>query len=401
MKPGKDFEIRHLAYIDSLRGIAFLLVLCTHAAGCVGAFAGDWVFASGVFGVELFFLASAITLCYSSSKRSGHDRYPWLAFALRRFFRIAPLFWLAMIFYWTVPHTWPEFMHQTGPDSPIRPFHFFLTATFLHGWRPDTLNSIVPGGWSIAVEMTFYLIFPLCFTYLNSMKRAVFAVIVSLLVARLGMLALQSYLLNYLWHDTDRDDFFVTHYFISQLPTFLIGIAAFHFLRSGPGIQLTKSPAMSRMLFALCVFAYPGQLNGDHNIIPRHLTIVFLLAGMIVAISSNSITGLVNPIFGYIGKISYSCYLVHFACLVEVLKLFGFGIETHVHDAGSSLHNLINFAKIWCATLALTVIAATITFHCIEQPGIALGRWIIRRINSQGTAPSSAAPALAESGSAR
>ena len=34
------------------------------------------------------------------------------------------------------------------------------TAFFLHGLHPEAINSVIPGGWSIAVEMTFYLFFP-------------------------------------------------------------------------------------------------------------------------------------------------------------------------------------------------------------------------------------------------
>jgi peptidoglycan/LPS O-acetylase OafA/YrhL len=27
-------------------------------------------------------------------------------------------------------------------------------------WHPNSINSVVPGSWSIAAEMTFYLVFP-------------------------------------------------------------------------------------------------------------------------------------------------------------------------------------------------------------------------------------------------
>src|SRR5258708_5480123 len=32
---------------------------------------------------------------------------------------------------------------------------------FVNGFWPDTINSVVPGGWSIVDEMTFYAFFPL------------------------------------------------------------------------------------------------------------------------------------------------------------------------------------------------------------------------------------------------
>ena len=45
-----------------------------------------------------------------------------------------------------------------------------MTATFTHGFWPDTISSLVHGGWSIAVEMTFYLFFPFIITVVG--KRA-------------------------------------------------------------------------------------------------------------------------------------------------------------------------------------------------------------------------------------
>ncbi|UFW43506.1 hypothetical protein BcanWSM471_10700 [Bradyrhizobium sp. WSM471] len=46
-----------------------------------------------------------------------------------------------------------------------------LTATFLHGFWPDSVNSVVPGDWSIAAEMTFYLVFPLLITAFGSRRH--------------------------------------------------------------------------------------------------------------------------------------------------------------------------------------------------------------------------------------
>src|SRR5260370_37451670 len=36
-----------------------------------------------------------------------------------------------------------------------------MTGLFIHGWLPDTITSIVPGGWSVADEVMFYAVFPL------------------------------------------------------------------------------------------------------------------------------------------------------------------------------------------------------------------------------------------------
>ncbi len=45
------------------------------------------------------------------------------------------------------------------------PLDYALTALLQHGWRPALINSLVPGGWSIAAEGTFYLLAPFCFRF--------------------------------------------------------------------------------------------------------------------------------------------------------------------------------------------------------------------------------------------
>ena len=39
-------------------------------------------------------------------------------------------------------------------------YRHYSTIFLLHGFWPNTINSIVPGGWSIADEVIFYILFP-------------------------------------------------------------------------------------------------------------------------------------------------------------------------------------------------------------------------------------------------
>src|SRR3984957_1347842 len=79
-----------------------------------------------------------------------------LTFYSRRFFRIAPMFWLAIPFFVWLNGTAPT---PYAPDG-IGIRHIAMTATFVHGFWPDTITSVVPGGWSVADEVIFYAFFP-------------------------------------------------------------------------------------------------------------------------------------------------------------------------------------------------------------------------------------------------
>jgi len=92
---------------------------------------------------------------------------------------------------------------------------------------------------------------------------------------------------------------------------------------------------------------------------------------------------LVNPFIRYLGKISYSCYLVQFAAVGITLKLLGIHLATGAasFDTGNASSNLWLFIKVIFMALAITIMVSTVTYHLVENPGIALGRRIIRCLN--------------------
>lgn len=148
-----------LPWIDALRGLAILMVLANHVALVVpGLSAPVQALARfGQMGVQLFFVASAYTLCLSWQQRRAEEPQPVLRFLLRRLFRIAPLYWFGITLF--------ALLHalQTGghPADPYTAANLLANAAFVHGFVPGAQNGIVPGGWSIGTEMAFYAAFPL------------------------------------------------------------------------------------------------------------------------------------------------------------------------------------------------------------------------------------------------
>jgi peptidoglycan/LPS O-acetylase OafA/YrhL len=80
------------AYLYSVRALAILAVIGVHTRNHqLPEPWHSWVGAMQT-GVQLFFLASAITLLFSWNARNDG----LINFYVRRLFRIAPLFWLAI-----------------------------------------------------------------------------------------------------------------------------------------------------------------------------------------------------------------------------------------------------------------------------------------------------------------
>lgn len=133
-------DTKHLAYIDALRGYAILGVIATHAAGPELAWPLRLVTDQGARGVQLFFVVSALTLSW----RERHDGV--VPFYIRRFFRIAPMFWLAIVFFPIVDHLAPAI--RLWPPLTVSWPDILATVTFTHGFflhPPSTASSPADG----------------------------------------------------------------------------------------------------------------------------------------------------------------------------------------------------------------------------------------------------------------
>ncbi len=202
--PAPEAAVTRYEFIDALRGFAFLGVLVTHVVPRVGGLP-DFAYrvaVAGAEGVQLFFIISALTLFLSFDSRRGTQARPLAAFLVRRFFRIAPLFYLAAIFYPWFASRW------SGAEVPGASA-FLATFGFVHVWHPDTVNRVVPGGWSIGVEMEFYLLVPYLYAKVRRVETAVAATLVSLVAGGVLSVAVRAALPRLLGTERDAAGLFV------------------------------------------------------------------------------------------------------------------------------------------------------------------------------------------------
>ena len=92
-------------YIDFLRGVAILLVIINHIPHTdyilneSTPFIIKKALLAGTYGVQLFNLVSAFTLCNSIEYRNENN---YKNFYIRRIFRVVPLFYLGIIIYYFI-----------------------------------------------------------------------------------------------------------------------------------------------------------------------------------------------------------------------------------------------------------------------------------------------------------
>jgi peptidoglycan/LPS O-acetylase OafA/YrhL len=349
-----------------LRGIAILGVIAHHAALYVRGLGAPTKFIGGFgkMGVQLFFVASAITLCLSTARRT--ERRPVLSFYLRRYFRIAPLYYLGIIFYalYSIPF---NYFHGFGPhaDAAYNLPDIAANILFVHGLYGPANNTVVPGGWSIATEMNFYTIFPLMFFLSEHYKMWRPAMAASIIVFCGAVeFAIGNLTGHWPWN-TDLEYYSL----LNQLPVFVIGILAYYLLQSS---AIRRVPAAIAGALSLLVAGslFNSQAHMAYYFIPILCACAFSALALILSqLSVGYPTSLIN-----IGKRSYSIYILHFAFLHIVL--FGWS-ALRIH-----LPPTLECLVVFLLTLGFADLAAQFTERQIERRGIDLGRRIISAVQT-------------------
>jgi exopolysaccharide production protein ExoZ len=325
--------------------------------------------ASGRYGVQLFFIVSAMTLTLSWHARSDSS-YP---FYIRRFFRIAPMFWLAIIFYCFHYGLGPRLF---APDG-ISWQEIGLTFTFLHGWYPASISSVVPGGWSIAVEMTFYVIFPALAVILKDLRRVRFAILISFILGMvINRLAVTAIPLLASGQSVQLASYFKEFWFFNQFPVFLLGIHVYYSLQEEKASKELLNNLLAGCFIAIIVLPY-------FKVFPAHLQYGTCFAILTFCLASGAGRFLVNRLICQLGKLSYSCYLLHFA-VIELLRSNGVLSASNMPFGGLLAPDLF-YLMMLPLVVAITAALATISYNGVEQPMIALGNRLARALVKANT----------------
>ena len=103
-------------------------------------------------GVPIFFVISAFLLYrpYVASRIAGSPSIGTAGFFARRALRIIPAYWLALL---------GVLVYLGFTASAIQ--DALLAMFFLQAYRPETIFVLIPGAWSLCVEVAFYLVLPL------------------------------------------------------------------------------------------------------------------------------------------------------------------------------------------------------------------------------------------------
>lgn len=334
----------------------------------------------GFYGVQLFFLASAVTLMMSWHRSVDPLGLRSVKFLVRRFFRIAPLYWLAVVFYW--------FAYEYQSDQFSLQL-LFATLFFYNAWSPYLIPTVpgwtpVPGGWSIGVEFCFYLSFPLIAPLVTSIRRALAFCAVSL-----GVLLAASLVGQGLYPEISMEQRANFLYFWppNQLVIFSLGFLLYHLVKDAATRQriiesrISADQASIALLGAMLAIALFIGLNKffdwSRGLPPTHLlmTMCFMPWALVLILKPSG--WVINRAITGLGKISFSAYVLHFA----VLNFTGQLLHRLWPIAKTGIFSIAFEAVFLVIALLLIRVVGEASYRLIEQPFINLGKLLLATIH--------------------
>lgn len=359
-------------YIDALRGVAILAVLFNHVHESVEHVYSlqlpTWlnlIQIQGARGVQLFYIISAFTIFLTYSKRVGKEKQLVSNFFIRRFFRIAPLFYLCIILYSLRMVFFTGFGDFTICKS-------VSAITFTNSFHYDWINGIIPGSWSVAIEFVFYLLVPLLFLFITDIRKALIFIAIALIFSRRFSLLLIKFGVIDI---TNKDQVaYLFLYLPTQLPFFILGIILY-FLIYQKDFSF-KNPEERKKygyaFFALFAFFFISFcIDGYDFYLPYYFYYGLVFFVLCYALYLFPIKIIVNKFFTHFGKISFSVYLIHYL-FYPIMQYIVINLNKHHFNNAYGI-----FAILFLAFIALSLIFGTVSYYFIEKPFIKIGNQII------------------------
>jgi len=376
--------------LDSLRGVSACMIVLLHL-DTIGFINRSSLVQHGFLFVDFFFVLSGFVISASYGNRLAHD-FPITDFMKLRLGRIYPLHFVVLALFVIFEAATAGITRHSG-NLPFSEIHspgmllanLGLIQTFV---GPDRSSWNGPA-WSIAVEVWTYLLF--AFLFRHSSRFIV--PVAFLLAAGCGF---------YLLFATDRFlDAYHDGAFARCLIGFSFGIITFHLFSK---VQWRVSNLQASITEILVVMATVVMIIiAGSTLISLLFPILFAVVIFIFSHQSGSVSKflLIRPM-KFIGKISYSIYLIHFFIISRMINILELS-QGHMRD-----YHLIYYVGskkfvgqtplmadlISVIVLVLVILLAAMSYSFIENPA---NRWVRRKVQSarSGSQPHSA-PAAGE-----
>ena len=312
-----------------------------------GQIGSEWM----ATGVDIFFVISGFIMWVTTMRR---PELTGTAFMKNRVIRIVPLYWLVSLFVLGTVLFAPQLLHTTVFYLP----HAIASFVFLPARHPTTGDFwplLVPG-WTLNMEMLFYVLFALSIAWSAGSARLRLAWISGLLLA---VLLIATVLRSWI----DVMNFYANPIILEFLAGTFVGV-----------LYLSGKVRISALWFAALPVGFLLLWRGQ-VIVPPGIPFAGPAATLIVAAALFA-PPLKLPLLRRLGDASYSLYLTHVIALSAVAALW-------------SHQSFVRAPVVFCVlSFGAAVVAAMICYRLVEVPVTAS----LKRISARRTVR----PALTE-----
>ncbi|MEO6490696.1 MAG: acyltransferase [Ferruginibacter sp.] len=326
-----------IGIVETIRGLAALAVCLFHFSKCNLIFEGStkyfFTIASyGWAGVEAFFVVSGFIIPYSLAK-ANYRISQFFQFFARRCIRIEPAYLASILIVVLLGYLVQKVPGFMGSQSNVSVQNILLHL----GYLPEHFgyNWLLPVYWSLEAEFHYYILIGLGFVFIWKNTLNLFIGIT------LGLIS----------------SFFIPLYVFSFMPFFIMGIITCA-KRSGK-VNAYVFYLVLLIAFSVCIVRGLGSFTA----------IVGFATALLIA-NFEWRTRMTD----FLGKISFSLYLMHVPVGGKVLNYLG--------------RYANNEWKVWGAliiALAITIIASWIFYKLIEYPSQMLSKRIQYNRNEKST----------------
>lgn len=351
--------------LDILRGFAATAVVCIHV-WALGGFGGLGVLTDKIVGnyfgiaVPLFYALSAFSLLYGYD-RILFDEFNMKKFYIRRFFRLAPLFYVLL----AVNLIQVFFLYGVKFDLAKT----LLNITFMYSVVPTQHESLVPAGWSIGIEWIFYFMFPLV-VLISRSKILLFIVTIVFTIISINYA-------SFITAVSPVSPSLNTISIVKHFVFFLIGAVVYKLL---PYVEMIKQKLkwikkieVVYILFTFSIFYIFGKFV--NMVILEAVFFLLLLFWALIGFSKLFNNGITRTL----GRCSYGLYLLN-PLLVDYLSRLHYFEYIRKLFQGNSHAIFLSYTVSSVTSLFIITLVSMITYRFIEQPSIRLGNKLIEGI---------------------
>lgn len=355
--------------IQMLRGIAALLVVMFHIRGTLnGVYAqsnlGDLLFINGPSGVDLFFVISGFIICLSSAK---NEKNKVGKFAVRRLFRIYPLFLFSLVAYQIF--VLPSFNFEQFIKSAI------LLPRDYGGNAPYFGYNLLYPAWTLLFEIAFYVLFTisLAISHKHRIKVCSSIIIFIYLYATMSQTGIINFSGNIEVLQENRSALTVIAYTFGSpmMLLFVCGMWIYSIYDSivKKNTQLNKKLCL--YIFFVCsnlfaVLFLSGYKSGI-GLSGYGFWAIILIIGCL----AYEITGpAISRALLFLGDISYSLYLTH------VIAIGIFDNNASVISIYPESVGIPRFILLLSASIAFAIPI----YYFVEKPSISIGKRLVSRL---------------------